>query len=284
MNISLECINCVLGSVFENMSKQMPAAKHQQLAADMLKIASHHDWQDSPPDLARKLYTFLRESGGAADSFAEAKKQSTRLALELLPQLQNIIAQADYPFAAVVKAVISGNIIDCGINRDIDLDSAIPKIKNVFDMFLDEKLIRSFEERFFQAKTLFYMLDNCGEAVFDRLLIERFPGKVILGVRGDYILNDITPHELEASGLGGYDFFDTGDSTPGVILQRSRKEFVDAMRSCDLVIAKGQGNYETLDSYDRPIVHLLKLKCPVVSRALTMPQNSMALVMRNFPQ
>ena len=284
MKISSECVSCVISSCFDLMAKQLPEKLHKTAAAEMLKIASSQDWQESPPEFARKLYTFLRDSGGKADSFAEAKKQSTLLALELMPRMRNIIAQADYEFAAVVKAVIGGNIIDCGINRDMELDSVIPQLKDVFDMFLDEKLIRSFEERFFQAGTLFYMLDNCGEAVFDRLLIERFPGKVILGVRGDFILNDITRHELEDSGLGGYEFVDTGDSTPGVVMSRAKKEFVDAIQSCDMVIAKGQGNFETLDSYHRPIVHLLRLKCPAVARALAMPQHSMALVMRNFQQ
>lgn len=282
MKISSECISCVIGSVFDLMSRQLPQERHQLLAAEMLKIASMHDWNDSPPDLARKLYMFLRDSGGETDSFAEAKKRSTLLAKKLMPEMRSMIEQSAYQFGAVVKAVIGGNIIDCGVNRDIDLDSAIPKLKEVFNMVLDEKLIRKFEERFFQAETLFYMLDNCGEAVFDQLLIERFPGRVILGVRGDFILNDITRHELEISGLGGYEFVDTGDATPGVTLKRAKKEFLDAMQSCDLVIAKGQGNYETLDIYHRPIVHLLRLKCPVVSRALNMPQHSMALVMRNF--
>ena len=282
MKISSECISCVIGSVFELMSQQMPEEKHPILAAEMLKIASSHDWNDTPPDLARKLYCFLRDSGGKADSFAEAKKQSTLLAQALLPEMRSIIERSSYQFGAVVKAVIGGNIIDYGVNRDIDIESAVPKLKEVFNMCLDEKLIRKFEERFFQAKTLFYMLDNCGEAVFDRLLIERFPSKVILGVRGDFILNDITRHELEISGLGNYEFVDTGDATPGVALNRARKELLTAMQNCDLVIAKGQGNYETLDTYHRPIVHLLRLKCPVVSKALNMPQHSMALVMRNF--
>ena len=128
------------------------------------------------------------------------------------------------------------------------------------------------------------MLDNCGEAVFDRLLLERFPGKVILGVRGDFILNDITRHELADSGLGGYEFVDTGDATPGVALKRAKKEFLEAMQSCDMVIAKGQGNFETLDLYCRPIVHLLRVKCPAVARTLNMPRHSLALVMRNFQQ
>ena len=62
MKISSECISCVLGSVFELMSQQLPPEKHPALAAEMLKIASAHDWNDSPPDLARKLYDFLHES------------------------------------------------------------------------------------------------------------------------------------------------------------------------------------------------------------------------------
>ena len=282
MKISTECINCVLGSAFELMMKQLPRQQHPQLAKEMLRIAGDHDWSQTPPDLARKLYTFLRESGGEKDSFAVEKMNSTHLAIQLLPEIRAIVDNADHQFEAVVKAVIGGNIIDCGVNRDIKLETAIPKLKEVFNMFLDKELVSSFEERFFQAKTLFYMLDNCGEAVFDRLLIERFPGKVILGVRGDFVLNDITGDELAVSGLGDYEFFDTGDATPGVNISRSKKDFIDAMYSCDLVIAKGQGNYETLDEYDRPIVHLLRLKCPVVARALNMPIHSMALVMRNF--
>ena len=282
MKISAECINCVIGSVFELMQKQLPHEQHAGLASEMLKIASKQSWHESPPEFARKLYAFLRDSGGETDSFAEAKKHSTMLAAALLPEMRAIIAQAPYQFEAVVKAVIGGNIIDCGVERSLDLESAIPKLRDVFNMALDEKLVRSFEERFFQADTLFYMLDNCGEAVFDRLLIERFPGKVILGVRGGFILNDITRHELEESGLSGYEFVDTGDDTPGVALSRAKKEFLDVMRSCDMVIAKGQGNFETLDVYDRPIVHLLRVKCPAVARALNKERHALALVMRNF--
>ena len=284
MKISAECINCVIGSAFELMAKQLPEEHHPRIAGEMLKIASSQDWHESPPEFARKLYTFLRDSGGEADSFAEAKRRSTELAHALLPEMRSIIAAADYEFGAVVKAVIGGNIIDCGADRSIDLDSAIPKLKSVFEMFLDEQLIKLFEQRFYNAKTLFYMLDNCGEAVFDRLLLERFPGKVILGVRGDFILNDITRHELADSGLGGYEFVDTGDATPGVALKRAKKEFLEAMQSCDMVIAKGQGNFETLDLYCRPIVHLLRVKCPAVARTLNMPRHSLALVMRNFQQ
>ena len=94
MKISAECINCVIGSAFELMAKQLPEEHHPRIAGEMLKIASSQDWHESPPEFARKLYTFLRDSGGEADSFAEAKRRSTELANALLPEMRSIIAAA----------------------------------------------------------------------------------------------------------------------------------------------------------------------------------------------
>lgn len=208
--------------------------------------------------------------------------QSTELALQLLAEMKEIISNSDDPFVNTVKTVIGGNIIDCGVNRTMDMESAVMQLREVFDMPLDVNLIRQFEERFFASEHIFYMLDNCGEAVFDRLLLDLFPGRITLGVRGKFVLNDITRAELAVSGLDKYPVFDTADDTPGVSLARSSAELLDAMHSADLVIAKGQGNYETLDVYTEPIVHLLRIKCPVVGRALNLPQGALALSMRNF--
>ena len=282
MKISPECISCVIGSAMELMALQLPEDKHPQVTARLLERAAQQDWQESPPEFARKLYLLLRDCGGERDSFREAKQISTQLALQLLPEMRSIIAASSDPFAATVKAVIGGNIIDCGADRSININEAVLKLKKVFDMPLDEALIHDFEKRFYAAKSIFYMLDNCGEAVFDRLLLEKFPGKITLGVRGDFILNDITRHELADSGLADYPVVDTGDATPGVSLKRASKEFLENMRNADIVIAKGQGNYETLDVYDRPIVHLLRVKCPVVCRSLQREKGALALVMRNF--
>jgi len=283
MQMSSECIGCVLGSTFDLMIKQLPPEKHEMLVRDMLEIAKQQNWQESPPEFARKLYDFLREAGGDADSFAAAKQQSTRLALQLLPEMRQLAHASSDPFGSIVKAVIGGNIIDCGVDRSLNIAQAIEELKEVFAMPLDESAIREFEKHFYRAESIFYMLDNCGEAVLDRLLLEKFSGKITLGVRGGCVLNDITRAELQESGLADYPVFDTGDTTPGVSLKRSNKEFINAMRSADLVIAKGQGNYETLDIYDRPIVHLLRLKCPVVSRTARQERGSLALIMRNMP-
>ena len=281
MRLSSECISCVLGSAMEIMAKQFPESRHKELAKSMLATASRQNWQESPPEFARKLYTFLQQSGGKADSFAREKELSTVLAGELLPEMRRIINSSSNRFGNLVKAVIGGNIIDCGADRAINIASAITELKKVFSMPLDEALISDFEKQFHRAGSIFYMLDNCGEAVFDRLLLEEFSGRITLGVRGGFILNDITLNEVAASGLSDYCCVDTGDATPGVVLKRCKAEFIQAMQSADLVIAKGQGNFETLDLYDRPIVHLLRVKCPAVARVLNKKRGDLALVMRN---
>ena len=172
MKISCECVSCVISSAMELMAQQLPCEKHPQVTAEILEHAARQDWHESPPEFARKLYMLLRDSGGERDSFRAAKKISTQLALQLLPEMRSIISAAPDKFTAVVKAVIGGNIIDCGADRSIDIKSAVPKLKQVFEMPLDEKLVKEFEKRFYAAKSIFYMLDNCGEAVFDRLLLE----------------------------------------------------------------------------------------------------------------
>ena len=282
MKLSSECICCVVTSALELMEKQLPPEAHEITVGKILAVAGKQNWHISPPEFAGKLYNCLKEAGGKSDSFAEAKKRSTAMALQLLPEMRAIIAGEADEFAGIVKAVIGGNIIDCGADRSIDIESAIPQLKEVFKMPLDENIVLAFKKCFYQAESIFYVLDNCGEAVFDRLLLEKFPGRVTLGVRGDFILNDITRHELADSGLGEYDFVDTGDSTPGVSLRNARREFIERMRAADLVIAKGQGNYETLDGYDRPSAHLLRVKCPAVARSLAMPRGALALQMRNI--
>ena len=281
MKISAECIRCVLDSAMELMVRQLPEAHHRRIAGELLELAQQQDWDASPPEFAEKLYSRLIDCGGHADSFREAKDRSTELALQLLPEMRRRIAAAPDEFTATVKAVIGGNIIDCGVDRTLDIPEAVSRLRGVFDMELAPEKVRRFQRAFERAETVFYVLDNCGEAVFDRLLIERCRGRVTLGVRGDFILNDITRRELAASGLGEFPVLDTGSRTPGVPLGSANPEFLKAMRAADLVIAKGQGNFETLTEFDRPIACLLRVKCPVICRCLARPAGALELALRN---
>ena len=134
------------------------------------------------------------------------------------------------------------------------------------------------------AVKIVYILDNCGEAVIDRLLIELFPRKITVAVRGRAILNDVTREDALASGLDFVPIVDTGDNTPGVSLPHCSAEFLATLRSVDLVIAKGQGNFESMgeEFRDRPTFYLLRTKCAVICEQLGAELNTIQILGRNL--
>ncbi|MBN1361800.1 MAG: DUF89 family protein, partial [Sedimentisphaerales bacterium] len=120
------------------------------------------------------------------------------------------------------------------------------------------------------AETILYLGDNAGEIVFDRLLIEQMPlEKVTFVVRGSPILNDALLADAQAVGLTDLiDVIDNGADAPGTILEGCSKAFRRRFEKADLVISKGQGNYETLSDVDKDIFFLLRPKCAVLARHL----------------
>jgi uncharacterized protein with ATP-grasp and redox domains len=136
-----------------------------------------------------------------------------------------------------------------------------------------DELVAELKRRMDEAKSILWIFDNCGEAVFDRLLIEPYRDKITLAVRGKPAFNDMTRAELEPSGLSHFMKCDSlvsnDDGVPGVVDEMCGEEFRAAFSSADLIIAKGQANFETMsERTDKPIAFLFLAKCPVVCRAI----------------
>jgi uncharacterized protein with ATP-grasp and redox domains len=271
MKTTYDCIPCIVSHIV-HVAKMvtMDDDLRREIIKKTLAEVVDADFSITPPEQARLFHKIIRKVTGVDDPYREVKDCSTKFALELLPFFRDVIATKSDRFDAIVRLVIGGNIIDYGADKDFQLDSAKQKILDVFDMPLDIDAVRQLEHAMNSAKTILYIADNCGEAVFDRLLIEPYREKIILGVRGEPILNDITMREVAESGLEGLPvrIIDTGDMTPGVSINHSSREFMDEMFNADLVVAKGQGNFETLSDYDRPIFFLLRSKCKVISALL----------------
>jgi uncharacterized protein with ATP-grasp and redox domains len=123
------------------------------------------------------------------------------------------------------------------------------------------------------------LTDNAGEIVFDRFLIEQLPfDRVTVVVRGFPVINDATIADAETAGLTDIvEVMTNGSDAPGTILDDCSEEFRTRFAEADLIIAKGQGNYETLRECLRPIFFLLRVKCPLVANDLDCPVGSMVL-------
>lgn len=179
------------------------------------------------------------------------------------------------------KAAIAGNVIDLGAVRSGDLNESV--LFEALRSAIDEPLAGGgdgFGRAVLEARSILYLADNAGEIAFDRLLIERLPeGRVTVAVRGAPILNDATRNDAAAVGLHEIaGIVDNGSDAPGTLLEDCRPEFRRVFEAADLVIAKGQGNYETLSDEPGNIYFLFKAKCPVIAEHAGVPLGSHVLL------
>lgn len=287
MKINFKCYDCIFKLILELSEKLGGSSdeKKKALANEMLEHFTNISARGgSPPELLAHLWGEInvRESG-TFDPMADIKHNSTQLALKLLPQLRQIVERAENPFDAALCLAVAGNIIDYGINRDLDLAGVEESILSVINQPYDKEAAKELKKRMDEAETIFYMLDNCGEAVIDRLVMEPYKDKLTIGVRGKPVLNDVTVADALESGIDFAPIVDTGDATAGVSFTRSGKGFLEKLHSADLVIAKGQGNFESMEHiFKRPVFYLFRAKCEVITTLLNCPFNSIQIIPRNL--
>ncbi len=284
MRVQVDCYPCILTQLATLARNAVPEETEQhKLVKELLGFVLEADDETTPPEFASRFHRVINERSGVFDPFRAEKDRSTELGLELLPGLRRRAEAHADPFEAAVRIATGGNIIDYGVNPNFDLREAEEAILEVFDLPVNQAAIRDLKARMDSAESIFYMLDNCGEAVLDRLLIEPYREKITIGVRGNPILNDVTRREAELSGITGCRVVDTGDMAPGVSLRNSSPEFLKELHSADLVVAKGQGNFESLDElFTRPIYFLLRVKCAVISKRLKREKGALAVLGRNL--
>ncbi len=285
MKSALECIPCMVGHVLQvsGMVTDCPDTRKKIVKKTMARIADI-DFDSSPPEMARTLHQIIRDITGVDDPYRGLKDKSTEIALELLPELEKIVKNATDKFETIVRLVIAGNIIDFGADSNFKLSTAKDRVMEVLSMPLNLDAVKKLEAKINAAQNILYLCDNCGEAVIDRLLIQPYRDKITIAVRGGAILNDVTRREAELSGLYGLaPLIDSGDRTPGTVIKFANPVFREAFENADLIISKGQGNYETLSDTDRPVCFLLRVKCPEVAKNLSnAPLGSLHVINRNF--
>ena len=237
----------------------------------VLAMASEIDLRQSPPAMAQRIHRVLRQLTENGDPYREIKQRFNRLALELYPRLKRLVVQSNTPLETAVRLAIAGNVIDFGVSsllREIDLETAIDECLKAEIPRMELKL---FWEAIEEAEKILYIADNAGEIVFDRVFMEEllhhYPNlKITAGVNSGPVLNDATMEDARLTGVTQMvEVIDNGSDVPGTILSRCSEEFRQRFHESDLVIAKGQGNYETLSEAPGKIFFLLMAKCPVIA-------------------
>lgn len=271
MKIFLDCIPCFLRQTLDAVRLVIDdESVHEQIMRDVLQLTKEMDLSQSPPAIGQRIHRKIRELTENTDPYRDLKKQHNRLALELYDLLEPAVRSSDNSLEIAVRLAIAGNIIDLGVKTSITDSDIKNTINDSLTVPIDHSVIEEFRSDINNAHNILYLADNAGEIVFDRLLIEQLPmQKITVAVKGSPIINDVTMEDAIDTGLTKIvTVIDNGSDGPGTILETCSDKFLSCMDQSDLIIAKGQGNYETLSDLDKNIYFILKAKCPVIAADL----------------
>lgn len=273
MNTSLDCLPCFIRQALDavRITTNDPA-RQEQLLREILHLLAETDLNLPPPAVAQRLHRRLRESSGTDDPYREHKDRHNRMALRLLPGLRAQVEASDDPLMTAAHLAIAGNIIDLGAKSGLTEQEIEASIRHAAGQPLTGNAA-AFRQAVTEADTILYLADNAGEIVFDRLLIEQIgPARVTVAVRGRPVINDAVLEDARAAGLDRIvPVIENGSDAPGTLPGDGSAEFLRRLETADLVISKGQGNFEGLSGCGQNIFYLFKAKCPVVAASAGVP-------------
>jgi uncharacterized protein with ATP-grasp and redox domains len=280
MNTYLDCLPCFLRQSLDAARNATPdVGVHEQILRDVLRMAAELDLDQPPPIVGQAIHRRVRELTGAKDPYLAAKRRFNDVAMAALPELKEVVRRAADPLQRAAGLAVAANAIDVGVASaltETDVRTALCGLPAEATHGEWSKL----QDAAAKATKILYLADNAGEIAVDRLVIELLgPERVTVAVRGAPVLNDATEDDARQVGLHEVvRIIDNGSDAPGTILDDCSAAFQRCFRRADLIIAKGQGNFETLSGTGENIAFWFKVKCPLVSRQRGLPLGAHALL------
>ena len=271
MKTHLECIPCFIKQSLESARMTTDDEEIQtKVIKEVMKHLQNISYENSPPELSREVHQIIRRITKSNDPYKKVKEQSNKMAENEYERLKNLVENSNDSLLMSIKLSIVGNVIDFGTMNRFNLDDMID---NAIEREFDESHYSRFKDALKNSETILFLADNTGEIFFDKLFLEELNArnkKITYVIKANPIINDATFDDAKLAGIDKFAKIIEGDagqklSSPGMILSNASKEFLELFKSSDMVIAKGQGNYEGLSDVTREVFYMLVVKCPLVA-------------------
>ena len=269
MRIFLDCFPCFLRQALEAGRIAGADEKTQrEVLNSVMGALQEVSLEATPPEIGWLIHKTIREATGNLDPYKEIKKSHNEEVLKIETDLTNLVKESSSPVTNALKLAGTGNLIDFGPERQWN------DIHEIFEGFMTKKSnffdFPAFENSLKNSETLLYIGDNAGEIVLDKILIKLLLQEtdidIVFAVRGKPIINDATMEDAISVGITDIvRVISTGADFPGVVLKSSSEEFLQYYERADMIISKGQGNYESLSDKNENLFFLLQAKCPVIA-------------------
>ncbi|MBP2635417.1 MAG: hypothetical protein H6Q72_1324 [Firmicutes bacterium] len=286
MKLNLDCILCNIQQVLTVTDLlKVDAVNKEIIMRNVLDYLHSTNYERSNPEVIRGTWDIITNHVKAKDPYKEIKCYYNTELSKLAGKIRALIEQSQDKFGMALKIAITANLIDFAANHSFDEGMLLNKITNTNVQPLEIDDSKKLYKKLEAAGSLLYLGDNCGEIVVDKIFIEYikecFPAiKIYFGVRGEPIVNDVTIEDASMVQMQEVaEVVSNGDSSLGTVIQRTTPEFCEVFYQADVIIAKGQGNFESLSEIDRGnIFFMFMAKCQAVASLLDIPKLSIVCV------
>lgn len=286
MKVSRECIHCLARQAVEIAEEATNNEKMQEeIIKRSMKELGEMDFNETAPEIAFRMHQHAKSITGINDPYIALKHQYNEIAEEIYETIikEKWLDKAEDPFDMACRLAIAGNIIDFSVGLKLEPADILKSVEDSIKHNIFGTGTTALKEAVEKSNKIMYIADNSGEIIFDKFLLEKLPlHKVTFVVKGGPIVNDATMEDAISAGIIKLvKVIDNGHSSQGTILKHCSSTFVNEFNETDLIISKGQANFETLsDIKDKTIFYLLRAKCSSVASAIGC--NSMEYVLTNY--
>jgi len=276
MKTYLECLPCFMNQALRaGRIATNDERKIKKLLDEVGKLIEKIPLENTPPETGAIIYKKVSEITDNHDPYKAIKEKNILHAMQLYPELKVLVKESNDSLLTAIRLAVVGNVIDLGVNKEFNIEKNLKTIMHQEFAVFDYEV---FKQKLESAKEILYIGDNAGEAVFDKILIEELGKPVTFVVREIPVINDITLKEAKQIEIDKVaKVISSGSIAPATILDLCNDEFIEIFNNADMIISKGQGNYEGLSGVKRSIFFLLKAKCPVIANDIGVQENDIIL-------
>lgn len=275
MSTHVDCIACVINKANKLADKYFED-KHQKynFMNQVLREVSKIEYDRTAPFLVAKVMRILKKETGINDFYLQEKKLFNKKLLSMENQIEDILDNSKDRFITALKIALAGNIVDFGAFDEISFEMVEEIINKTLASDFDNKLYRKLKNDLFKGKRILYLGDNTGEIVFDKIfireIIREYPDlEMFFAVRGKPVLNDVNEEDAYYVELNKYaNIISNGTDLPGTDLLEVSDEFKNIFEKSDIIISKGQGNFESLPGCEKNVYYLFLCKCDLLVQKL----------------
>ncbi len=275
-----ECIACLLRHHINAAPKTAPEDKKREFLQKLLGILASAPEDISTPLLIEQVVEMRKDYFPIGNEYAEIKKYYNSMMMEYEEEVEQKIISSDDPLKTALQFSMVGNFIDFGAMDSIDENRLHELLMTYHDISVDETELKKLKSELKTARKLVLLADNCGEIVMDKLLLREIEREcpqteISVIVRGEPVINDVTMEDAEQVGLTKeFTVQGNGSGICGTVPERLSPEAGKLFEEADVILSKGQGNFEALHHCGKNVYYVFLCKCEMFAEMFKVKQFS----------